>query len=143
MINTSLNSGPHPHSMRKATSAWLALLAATLLIAPHAADLQALAAPALPEPREVPQPTRLPQITPAQEGPKYTLNGRRSVLVAGGEYADVPGRAGPGSAPRAWLCPDEALLHGPECAAGRLPGTNMPSAANTPVSGPLDRGPPA
>lgn len=142
MTDTGLHSGARPNSPRKATSAWLALLAATLLIAPHGADLQALAAPAAPEPRDIPQPPDTQQ-TPAPTTQKYSLGTPRTVIVAGGEYADFPGRAGHGYAPRAWLCPDAALYLPPDWEAGHLVGSSAPRAANTLVARLLDRGPPA
>ncbi|MCC7209364.1 MAG: hypothetical protein IT323_18785 [Anaerolineae bacterium] len=130
---------------RRATSTWLVLLAATLLIAPHAADLQALAAPAAipPEPGDLPQPAaETPDLTTAQT-PRYTQGGRRSVLVAGGDYADFPGRAGHNSTLRAWLCPDGALRLASEGAGRRLVGAGTLIFDGAATSRLLDRGPPA
>jgi hypothetical protein len=143
MIDTSMNSGAYPNSMRKATSAWLALLATALLIAPHATEFQAAAGAAPPEPQNTPQSTTVSPGAPTPEGPKYALAGRRSVLVAGGDYADLPGRAGNDLAPRTWMCPDAALLFGPEFAAGYPLGISRPYMQSAHVSERLNRGPPA
>lgn len=145
MTDTGMNSGPRPMLTRRATNTWLVLLAATLLIAPHAADLQALAAPMAipPEPGDVPQPAvETPDLTAAPT-PRYTLGGRRSVLVAGGDYADFPGRAGHGSTSRAWLCPAAALYLAPEGAGRSLVGVGARAFEGTAIFRLLDRGPPA
>ncbi len=145
MTDTGMNSGPRPMLTRRTTTTWLVLLAATLLIAPHAADLQALAAPATipPEPGDIPQPAVETQDLTAAQPLRYTVGGRRSVLVAGGDYADFPGRAGHGSTLRAWLCPDVALYLAPEWAAQRLAGAGVLALEDTAISRLLDRGPPA
>ena len=143
MIDTSMNSGAHPNSMRKATSAWLALLATALLIAPHAAELQVSAGTAPPEPQNSPQSTTVSPGAPTPEGPKYALAGRRSVLVAGGEYADLPGRAGNDLVSRTWMCPDAAVWFGPEFVAGNPLGTSRPYVQSANISERLNRGPPA
>jgi hypothetical protein len=143
MIDTSMNSGAHANSIRKATSAWLALLATALLIAPHATEFQALTETAPPKPQNTPQSTTVSPGAPTPDGPKYALAGRRSVIVAGGEYADLPGRAGNDLAPRTWMCPDAAVWFGPEFTAGYPLGTSRQYTQSAHISERLNRGPPA